>query len=117
MNICWTTVLLLICSNVFMTYAWYGHLKKMGDVSIWLVILTSWVIALLEYCFMIPANRLGAKTMTLDQLKITQEAISLLVFIPFSVFFMRNPFNWNYILAAVCILGAVFFIFRSPLPS
>jgi len=114
MYVSWSTVGLLICSNVFMTYAWYGHLKKMGDAPLWQVILVSWGIALMEYCFMIPANRLGAKTMTLDQLKITQEAISLLVFIPFSVFFMKNPFNWNYLAAAACILAAVFFVFRAP---
>lgn len=112
MNISLPTVGLLIISNLFMTYCWYGHLKTMSGAPIWKVILVSWLIAGFEYSFMIPANRIGAKTMALDQLKITQEAISLLVFIPFSVFFMKNPFSWNYVAAAVCILGAVFFVFR-----
>lgn len=114
MSISLPTVCLLTVSNLVMTYCWYGHLRTMGGAPLWKVILISWSIALLEYCFMIPANRLGSKTMSLEQLKITQEAISLLVFIPFSVFFMKNSFNWNYLAAALCILGAIFFIFRSP---
>ena len=113
-HISFTAVGLLLLSNSVMTYCWYGHLKTMGGAALWKVILVSWLIAGLEYCFMIPANRIGAKTMSLDQLKITQEAISLLVFMPFSVFFMKNPFNWNYLAAAVCILLAVFFVFRTP---
>ena len=116
MSFPWQTVVLLVLSNVLMTYAWYGHLKSMAGAPVWQVILVSWCIALGEYCFMIPANRIGAKSLTLDQLKITQEAISLMVFIPFSVFFMKNSFNWNYLAAAVCILAAVFFVFRAPLP-
>ncbi len=112
MNISLPTVGLLTVSNLVMTYCWYGHLKTMGDAPLWKVVLVSWSIALLEYSFMIPANRIGAKTMSLDQLKITQEAISLLVFIPFSVLFMKAQFNWNYLAAVVCILLAVFFIFR-----
>lgn len=113
-NVSWTCVGLLVISNAVMTYCWYGHLKTMGDAALWKVLLVSWAIAFLEYCFMIPANRIGAKTMTLDQLKITQEAISLTVFIPFSIFFMGNRFNWNYLAACACILGAVYFVFRSP---
>ena len=113
MNFSFSAAALLIISNLLMTYCWYGHLKTMSGAALWKVILVSWLIAGLEYCFMIPANRIGARTMSLDQLKITQEAISLLVFIPFSVFFMKNPFNWNYLAAAACILGAVFFVFRS----
>ena len=85
-NINWITVLLLGISNLVMLYAWYGHLRNMSGAPIWKVILVSWLIALVEYFFMIPANRLGAKTMTLEQLKIVQEALSLLIFIPFSIF-------------------------------
>jgi len=113
-HVSWPAVGLLLMSNTVMTYCWYGHLKTMGGAPMWKVILISWLIAGLEYTFMIPANRIGAKTMSLDQLKITQEAISLLIFIPFSVFFMKNPFNWNYLAAAACILLAVFFVFRAP---
>ena len=114
MNVSWPCVGLLVISNLLMTYCWYGHLKTMGGAPLWKVVLVSWLIAGIEYCFMIPANRIGAKTMSLDQMKITQEAISLLVFIPFSVFFMGNRFNWNYLAACVCILGAVYFVFRTP---
>lgn len=117
MSFPWQTVVLLVISNLLMTYAWYGHLKVMAAAPLWQVILVSWGIAFAEYSFMIPANRIGAKSLTLDQLKITQEAISLLIFIPFSVFFMKCPFNWNYMAAVVCILAAVFFVFRSPLPT
>lgn len=111
-NVSWTCVGLLVISNAVMTYCWYGHLKTMGDAALWKVLLVSWAIAFLEYCFMIPANRIGAKTMTLDQLKITQEAISLLVFVPFSILVMKQGVNWNYAAAAGCIIAAVFFIFR-----
>lgn len=111
-NISWITVLMLTCSNLVMAYAWYGHLRSMGGAPLWKVILVSWCIALFEYCFMIPANRIGAKTMSLEQLKITQEAISLLVFVPFSMIVMKQAVSWNYAAAAVCILLAVFFIFR-----
>jgi len=113
----WQTVVFLCISNLVMTYAWYGHLKTLANAPVWQVVLISWGIAFFEYCFMIPANRIGAKTLSLDQLKITQEAISLLIFIPFSVFFMKTSFNWNYLAAVVCILAAVFFVFRSPIPS
>ena len=111
-GISWTTVGLLACSNLVMAYAWYGHLRSMGGAPLWKVILVSWLIALGEYVLMIPANRIGAKTMSLEQLKITQEAISLLVFVPFSLVVMHQPVSWNYAAAALCILAAVFFIFR-----
>ena len=110
-NISWITVGLLVLSNLIMSYAWYGHLRSMGDAPLWKVILVSWFIALFEYFVMIPANRIGAKTMSLEQLKITQEVISLTVFVPFSLFVMREPISWNYAAAGVCILAAVFFIF------
>lgn len=111
-NINWLTVTLLVVSNFIMAYAWYGHLGNMASKPLWMVILVSWSIALLEYCFAVPANRIGARTMSLEQLKITQEAISLLVFIPFSIFCMKQAVTWNYAAAFVCILGAVYFIFR-----
>ena len=111
-NISWITVGLLVVSNLFMSYAWYGHLKNMAGAAIWKVILVSWLIALFEYSVMVPANRIGSKTMSLEQLKITQEAISLLVFVPFSILVMKQPVTWNYAAAALCIFGAVFFIFR-----
>ena len=111
-NINWWTVGLLVISNLIMLYAWYGHLRSMEGAPVWLIILVSWGIALIEYCFMIPANRLGSKTMSLEQLKITQEAIALLAFVPFSIFIMKQPVSWNYAAAAVCIFGAVYFVFR-----
>ena len=111
-NINWWTVGLLVISNIIMLYAWYGHLRSMEGAPVWLIILVSWGIALIEYCFMIPANRLGSKTMSLEQLKITQEAIALVAFVPFSILVMKQPVSWNYAAAAVCIFGAVYFIFR-----
>lgn len=111
-NVNWITVGLLCISNLVMLYAWYGHLRNMSNAPIWLVIVTSWAIALLEYTFMVPANRIGSRTMSLEQLKITQEAITLLLFIPFAIFVMRAPISWNYLAAAVCIFAAVFFIFK-----
>jgi len=110
-NISWTAVALLFVSNLVMLYAWYGHLRTMAGAPVWAVVLVSWAIALVEYSFMIPANRIGSKTMTLEQLKIVQEAVALLAFVPFSVFVMRQPIGWNYAAAAVCIFAAVFFIF------
>lgn len=110
-NINWLTVGMLVVSNLIMLYAWYGHLRSLAGAPAWVVVLVSWAIALAEYCFAVPANRLGAKTMTLEQLKITQEAVTLLVFIPFSVFAMKQHLSWNYLAAAACIFAAVFFIF------
>jgi len=111
-NVNWLTVGLLVVSNFIMLYAWYGHLKNLSGAPVWMVILVSWSIALAEYCFAVPANRIGSKTMSLEQLKITQEAIALLTFIPFTVVVMKQPVSWNYAAAAVCILAAVYFIFR-----
>ena len=111
-SVSWATVGLLVVSNLFMSYAWYGHLRTMGGAPLWKAILVSWFIALFEYSVMIPANRIGAKTMSLEQLKITQEVISLAIFVPFSLLVMKQPVSWNYAAAGVCILGAVFFIFR-----
>ena len=106
------TVGLLCVSNLVMLYAWYGHLRSLSGAPVWMAILVSWLIAFVEYCVAVPANRIGAKTMTLEQLKITQEVVTLLVFMPFSVLVMRQPVSWNYLAAAVCIFAAVFFIFR-----
>ena len=112
-SVSWTTVGLLVVSNFFMSFAWYGHLRSMAGSPLWKAVLVSWCIALMEYCLLVPANRIGAKTMSLEQLKITQEVISLSVFVPFSLLVMRQPVSWNYAAAAACILGAVFFVFRA----
>ena len=112
LKINWITVGLLVLSNLVMLYAWYGHLRSLSKAPVWLVILVSWFIALGEYCLMVPANRLGAKTMSLEQLKILQEAIALLTFVPFSIVVMKQAISWNYAAAAICILAAVYFIFK-----
>ena len=104
-------VLLLTISNAFMTFAWYGHLK-FKDVTLWKVILVSWGIAFFEYCFQVPANRIGHSTFSAPQLKIMQEVITLLVFGVFSIFYLREALKWNYIVAFLLILGAVFFAFK-----
>jgi uncharacterized protein (DUF486 family) len=105
---------LLLLSNVFMTFAWYGHLKSLGSKP-WLVAaLVSWGIALFEYLLQVPANRIGyAGGYTLAQLKIAQEVITLAVFVPFAMFYMGQPLKWDYLWAGLCLLGAVYFIFRS----
>jgi len=105
--------LLLVVSNSFMTYAWYGHLRDFTHTPWYLVALIAWGVAFFEYQFQVPANRIGYTVFTLPQLKILQEAISLLVFIPFSIWYMRAPVTAHYFWASLCILGAVFFIFRS----
>jgi len=106
------TIALLLLSNVFMTYAWYGHLKSLVGKPLWVVILVSWGLAFFEYCFQVPANRIGFGHFTLPQLKIIQEVITMVVFSLFAVFFMKTPLTRNYIYAALCLIGAVFFIFR-----
>jgi len=109
----WQTALLLTASNVFMTFAWYAHLKNLNDRPWWIAALASWGIALFEYLLQVPANRIGHGTLNLGQLKILQEVIALAVFVPFAVFYMQQPLKLDYLWAALCILGAVFFIFRS----
>ncbi|MDH3519978.1 MAG: DMT family protein [Myxococcales bacterium] len=104
--------LLLVLSNAFMTYAWYGHLRDLATRPWYLVALIAWGVAFFEYQLQVPANRIGYTALTLPQLKILQEAISLLVFIPFSILYMRAPIHTDYFWACLCILGAVFFIFR-----
>lgn len=108
------TIILLIGSNVFMTFAWYAHLRNMISKPILLAVLASWGLAFFEYMLQVPANRIGYGPMTLPQLKILQEVISLTVFAPFAVLYMHKPLNWNYLWAALCILAAVYFVFRAP---
>jgi uncharacterized protein (DUF486 family) len=103
---------LLVASNVFMTFAWYAHLKNLSDRPWWIAAVISWGIALFEYLLQVPANRMGYGTLSLGQLKIMQEAITLTVFIPFAVLYMRQPLRLDFLWAALCICGAVFFIFR-----
>ncbi|HMV16466.1 MAG TPA: DMT family protein [Zoogloea sp.] len=107
------TALLLAASNVFMTFAWYGHLKNLASAPWYIAALVSWGIALFEYLLQVPANRIGARQLDLPQLKILQEAITLTVFVPFAVFYMQQPLKLDYLWAALCILGAVYFIFRT----
>lgn len=104
------TVLLLIISNVFMTMAWYGHLR-FKSAPLWEVIVISWLIAFLEYCFQVPANRIGSYEFSAAQLKIIQEVITLIVFGVFSVIYLKQQFQWNYFVAFALIEGAVFFVF------
>jgi uncharacterized protein len=107
------TVLLLTLSNVFMTFAWYGHLKELNNRSWYVAALLSWGLALFEYMLQVPANRIGYTRLTLPQLKILQEVITLAVFAPFALYFMRQPLKLDYLWAAFCMLGAVYFVFRS----
>ncbi|HEY0490275.1 MAG TPA: DMT family protein [Telluria sp.] len=104
---------LLVLSNVFMTIAWYGHLKNMSSKVWWYAAIVSWGIALFEYMFQVPANRIGHTEYSLAQLKILQEAITLTVFVPFAMFYMNEPFKLDYVWAGLCLVGAVYFIFRS----
>ena len=104
---------LLVLSNIFMTFAWYGHLKSLNTRAWYIAALVSWGIALFEYLLQVPANRIGATQYSLAQLKIMQEAITLIVFVPFAMFYMDQPFKLDYIWAALCLVGAVYFIFRS----
>lgn len=104
---------LLVLSNIFMTFAWYGHLKSLNNRAWYIAALISWGIALFEYLLQVPANRIGATQYSLAQLKIMQEAITLSVFVPFAMFYMDQPFKLDYIWAALCLVGAVYFIFRS----
>jgi uncharacterized protein (DUF486 family) len=107
------TTLLLIASNVFMTFAWYAHLKNLGDRKWYVAALVSWGIALFEYLLQVPANRIGYTALSLGQLKILQEVITLSVFVPFSVLYMKEPLRLDYLWAGLCIMGAVYFLFRA----
>ncbi|HQV25439.1 MAG TPA: DMT family protein [Acinetobacter sp.] len=108
------TIALLILSNAFMTLAWYGHLKFLHDAPLWQAILFGWCIALLEYSFMIPATRLLTQYgWSLGEMKITQEVVTLVVFVPFMILLFKQPFKLDYIWAMFCLLGCVYFVFRS----
>jgi uncharacterized protein (DUF486 family) len=106
-------MLLLTASNVFMTFAWYAHLKNLNDQKWYIAALVSWGIALFEYLLQVPANRIGHTEMSVSQLKIMQEVITLSVFAPFAVLYMREPLKLDYLWAGLCLLGAVYFMFRS----
>ena len=106
------TVCLLIASNVFMTFAWYAHLRNLADRPWFVAALLSWGIALFEYLLQVPANRIGFRSLSLAQLKILQEVITLGVFVPFALFYMRQPLNWNFLWAGLCLVGAAYFMFR-----
>jgi uncharacterized protein len=103
---------LLVLSNVFMTIAWYGHLKNLSSKPWWIAALISWGIALFEYLLQVPANRIGSSEFSLAQLKIMQEVITLAVFVPFAVYYMNQPMRLDFLWAGMCLLGAVYFIFR-----
>ncbi|HZW12817.1 MAG TPA: DMT family protein [Noviherbaspirillum sp.] len=107
------TVGLLTLSNVFMTIAWYGHLKSLASKPWWIAAIVSWTIALFEYMLQVPANRIGYTEFNLAQLKIMQEAITLAVFVPFAMLYMNQPFKLDYVWAGLCLVGAVYFIFRT----
>jgi len=106
------TVFLLALSNLFMTVAWYAHLKHLNDKPWWIAALASWGVALFEYFLQVPANRIGYTLLSLPQLKILQEVITLSVFVPFAVFYMQEPVKLDFLWAGLCLLGAVYFIFR-----
>ncbi|MFM2397903.1 MAG: hypothetical protein RL341_60 [Pseudomonadota bacterium] len=107
------TIGLLALSNVFMTFAWYAHLKNLADRPWWIAALISWGIALFEYLLQVPANRIGYTMFSVAQLKIMQEVITLSVFVPFALFYMKEPLKLDYLWAALCLVGAVYFMFRS----
>jgi uncharacterized protein (DUF486 family) len=112
MSTLWRTVGLLVLSNVFMTFAWYGHLRDLRDKPLWIAIAVSWGIAFFEYCVQVPANRLGYTALSLAQLKILQEIVTLVVFAGFAVFWMGEKLTWNYAAAGLCMCGAAWFMFR-----
>ncbi len=112
MNPLLISVFLLICSNVFMTFAWYAHLKELNNKPWIIAAFVSWGIALLEYLLQVPANRIGYSVMSIGQLKIMQEVITLTVFVPFSVMYLKEPLKMDYLWAGLCIVAAVYFMFR-----
>jgi uncharacterized protein (DUF486 family) len=107
-----TTTAMLIVSNIFMTFAWYAHLKNLADKPWYLAALLSWGIALFEYLLIVPANRIGYTTLNLSQLKMMQEVITLAIFVPFAILYMGETLRWNYLWAGLCLIGAVYFIFK-----
>lgn len=115
MNAILTSAGLLVCSNIFMTFAWYAHLKELNGRHWLLAALVSWAVALFEYLFQVPANRIGYTALSVGELKIVQEVIALSVFVPFSVYYLKEPLKLDYLWAGLCLLGAVYFMFRSKL--
>jgi uncharacterized protein (DUF486 family) len=113
MSVFTRTIVLLVLSNIFMTFAWYAHLRNLNHRAWYIAALLSWGVALFEYMLQVPANRIGFTVMTLPQLKILQEVITLAVFIPFAIFYMRQPVTLNFVWAGLCMMGAVYFVFRS----
>jgi hypothetical protein len=111
------TILLLCCSNVFMTFAWYGHLRNLSHKPWIIAALVSWGIALFEYLLQVPANRIGHNAMSVGQLKILQEVITLTIFVPFSLFYLREKLTLDYLWAGLCLMGAAFFLFKGKLPG
>lgn len=111
------SIIFLLISNVFMTYAWYGHLKTLKDKPLWIAIFVSWFVAFFEYCFQVPANRMGSGVFSLAQLKVIQEVITMLVFSGFAVWYMGVPLTRNFLYAGLCLVGAVYFIFKDGLPT
>ena len=109
------TILLLACSNIFMTFAWYAHLKELNQRPWIIAALVSWAIAFFEYMLQVPGNRIGYTVLSIGQLKLLQEVITLVVFVPFAVYYLKEPLKLDYLWAALCISGAVFFVFRSRL--
>jgi uncharacterized protein (DUF486 family) len=107
------TILLLFVSNVFMTFAWYGHLKDLREKPVWIAIAASWGIAFFEYCFQVPANRIGYGRFDLGQLKVMQEVITMVVFMGFAAWYMKRPVSLDFVWAALCLAGAAYFVFRS----
>jgi len=112
----WQTMGLLFLSNIFMTFAWYGHLRDLREKPLWIVILISWGIAFFEYCLQVPANRIGANHFSIAQLKVIQEIITMAVFAGFLSVFMRQPLKLDYLWAGLCLVGAAYFMFREGLP-
>ena len=112
MQIIVTTIALLTLSNVFMTFAWYSHLKNLNNYAWYVAAIASWGIALMEYLVQVPANRIGYTTLSLPQLKVLQEVITLSVFVPFAYFYMKEPIRLNYLWACLCLVGAVYFMFK-----
>lgn len=110
-----SAIALLLCSNIFMTFAWYAHLKELNNKPWIIAALVSWGIALFEYFLQVPANRIGYTVLNVGQLKIMQEVITLSIFVPFSVFYLREPLKLDYLWAGICLLGAVYFMFREKL--
>ena len=110
----YSSIALLFFANIFMTFAWYGHLKNLKEQALWVAIFASWGIALFEYVLQVPANRIGIQHYSLPQLKIIQEVLTMVVFAGFSVLYMKQPLKLDFLWAGLCLVGAVYFIFRSP---